>query len=42
MAEDKANMFRGFKNVSNAIPSASTTTNNQDQLNVCNQFLIRF
>jgi len=38
---DKTSMFRGFKSVSNSIPTTSTMTNNQGQSNVCNQFIIQ-
>jgi len=39
--KDKASIFRGSKTVSNVVQSISTMTNNQDQSNVCNQFIIQ-
>jgi hypothetical protein len=40
-ASDNASIFRGSKTVSNVVQSTSTMTNNQDQSNVCNQFIIQ-
>jgi hypothetical protein len=37
-SNDKANMFRGQKNVAN--PPTSTSANNQQQSNVCNRFFL--
>jgi hypothetical protein len=37
-SNDKANMFRGQKNVS--VTPTSTSANNQQQSNVCNRFFL--
>ncbi len=37
---DKKLLFQAINSARNSVPPTSTMTNNQDQLNVCNQFII--